>query len=817
MASQSATFFQLSQSLPASRLFSPLLFSPPKLQTGIFSFGTKGKAANVALRTRCAAISKPQTEGRTDILQDDVPIIKLNNITKSDVVEEIQQVAVANEISRYIETIRSMLVSMEDGEISVSPYDTAWVALVKDIHGSEKPQFPTSLQWIIDHQFEDGSWGDTIFTAHDRILNTLACVVALKFWNVQPQQQEKGMKYVRENLYRLGDENAEHMPIGFEVAFPSLIELAKTLDIEIPEDDPILQEIYASRNLKLTKIPKEILHKVPTTLLHSLEGMPGIDWEKLLKLQCQDGSFLFSPSSTAYALAQTKDEKCLNYLQKAVEKFNGGVPNVYPVDMFEHIWAIDRLQRLGISRYFESEFKDLVEYIARYWTDEGICWARNTHVQDVDDTAMAFRILRLHGHEVSPHALTHFEKDGGFICFQGQSTQAVTGMYNLFRASQVMFPGEEVLQRGRDFAEKYLREKQAQNELFDKWIIMKDLPGEVGYALDIPWFANLPRVESRFYIEQYGGEDDVWIGKTLYRMPYVNNNTYLELAKLDYNNCQALHQHEWDNFQKWYTEFKVGQFGVSKRALLCAYFLAAANIYEPERSSERLAWAKTMVLLEAVSSYFNNEHTFADQRSAFVDEFRSCTSSQQFVNYGRRLDSKKSGHELVGTVLGTLNHLSVDALMAHGADIRQDLHHAWENWLLSWHKEGDKLEGAAELLVKTINLSGGRWLSDELLSHPQYKSLSQLTNRVCHELGCLQKNKISGNNICDTSHGRIENAEIESDMQELTKQVLQNSSHGIDPKIKQTFLTVARSAYYVAFCDPRTINFHIAKVLFERV
>ncbi|KAK6940813.1 Terpene synthase, N-terminal domain [Dillenia turbinata] len=805
MASQSATLFQLSQSLPASRLFSPLLFSPSKPRTG-----TKDKPANLALRTRCAAVSKPQT-------QDDIQIIKFNGIAKNDIATETQQVAVANEISRYIEAIKSMLVSMEDGEISVSPYDTAWVALVKDIHGSEKPQFPSSLQWIIDNQFEDGSWGDTLFNAYDRILNTLACVVALKFWNVQPQQQEKGMKYVRENLYRLGDENAEHMPIGFEVAFPSLIELAKTLDIEIPEDSLILEEIYASRNLKLTKIPKEILHKVPTTLLHSLEGMPDLDWEKLLRLQCQDGSFLFSSSSTAYALTQTKDEKCLKYLQRAVEKFNGGVPGTYPVDMFEHIWAIDRLRRLGISRHFESEIKNCVEYIARYWTDEGICWARNSPVQDVDDTAMGFRILRLHGHDVSPNALTQFEKDGGFICFAGQSTQAVTGMYNLLRASQVMFPGEEILERGRNFAGKYLREKQAKNELFDKWIIMKDLPGEVGYALDIPWYANLPRVETRFYIEQYGGEDDVWIGKTLYRMPYVNNNTYLELAKLDYNNCQALHQVEWDNFQKWYAEFNLGQFGVSKRTLLFAYFLATANIYETERSSERLAWAKTAVLIEAVSTHFNNEHTFVDHRSAFVDDFTRCTSSQEFVNYGRRFDSKKTGHELVGTLLGTLNHLFLDALMATGADIRQDLCHTWENWLLTWHKEGDKYEGGAELLAQTINLCGGRRLSAKLLSHPQYKSISLLTNRVCHELGHIQKNKVSSYKVCDTSSGRIADAQIESDMQELTKQVLRNSSDDIDPKIKQTYLTVAKSAYYAAFCDPETINFHIAKVLFERV
>ena len=66
------------------------------------------------------------------------------------------------------------------------------------------------------------------------------------------------------------------------------------------------------------------MHKVPTTLLHSLEGMAGLDWEKLLKLQSHDGSFLFSPASTAYALMQTKNPNCMNYLSKAVRKFNGG-------------------------------------------------------------------------------------------------------------------------------------------------------------------------------------------------------------------------------------------------------------------------------------------------------------------------------------------------------------------------------------------------------------------------------------------------------------------------------------------------------------
>lgn len=103
------------------------------------------------------------------------------------------KVSISTEIIKRIQSIKSMLDSMEDGEISISAYDTAWVALVEDVNGSGNPQFPSSLQWIANNQLPDGSWGDAdIFTAHDRILNTLACVIALKTWNIHPDKCEKG-------------------------------------------------------------------------------------------------------------------------------------------------------------------------------------------------------------------------------------------------------------------------------------------------------------------------------------------------------------------------------------------------------------------------------------------------------------------------------------------------------------------------------------------------------------------------------------------------------------------------------------------------
>ncbi|KAJ0970094.1 hypothetical protein J5N97_022971 [Dioscorea zingiberensis] len=517
------------------------------------------------------------------------------------------EVSEGKQIREMVSEVKTMLSTMGDGEISISAYDTAWVALVQDIHGSGAPQFPSSLQWIVKNQLSDGSWGDEYtFSAHDRMINTLACVIALKSWSICTESCDRGMKFVRENISRIAEEDAEHMPIGFEVIFPSMVEIAKALGLDVPYDDPALQSVHAMRNLKLKRIPKDVMHKVPTTLLYSLEGMPGLDWAWLLRLQSSDGSFLFSPSSTAYALMQTGDNKCLAYLQKAVEKFNGGVPNVYPVDLFEHLWAVDRLERLGISRYFELEIKECMDYVHRYWTKDGIGWARNSLVQDVDDTSMGFRLLRLHGYDVSPvvkylaDVFHHFEMDGEFFCIIGQSNQAVTGMYNLNRASQIAFPGEEILSRAKNFSYKFLREKQCSGQLVDKWIITKDLQGEVEYVLEFPWYSSLPRIETRLYLEQYGGGSDVWIGKTVYR---------------------------------WYTECGLAEKGVSRGALLTTYFLTVASMFEPERAQERLGWARTALLAQVVSSFFSSDFCSRNMRQNFIQEFINYPNGPTWYTY----------------------------------------------------------------------------------------------------------------------------------------------------------------------------------------
>ena len=67
------------------------------------------------------------------------------------------------------------------------------------------------------------------------------------------------------------------------------------------------------------------------------------------------------------------------------------------------------------------------------------------------------------------------------------------------------------------------------------------------------------------------------------------------------------------------------------------------------------------------------------------------------------------------------------------------------------------------------------------------------------------------------SAGGITTLDIESAMQELVKLVVTKSAGDLDSQIKQNFFIIARSFYYSAYCNIGTINFHISKVLFERV
>ncbi|KAL1532385.1 Gly-Xaa carboxypeptidase [Salvia divinorum] len=715
---------------------------------------------------------------------------------------------VNKKIEESIEYVKNMLMTSGDGRISVSPYDTSIVALIKDLNGRDAPEFPSCLEWIAQHQMADGSWGDEFFCIYDRILNTLACFVTLKSWNVRDDMIQKGVTYVNENVHKLKDGNLEHMPSGFEIIFPTLVQRAKDLGIHgIPYDHPLIKEISITKEGRLKKIPKGMIYQTPTTLLFSLEGLGDQDWEKILKLQSGDGSFLTSPSSTAYVFMQTKDEKCLKFVENAVKNCNGGAPHTYPVDVFARLWAVDRLQRLGISRFFHQEIKYFLDHIHSVWTVNGVFSGRDSEFCDIDDTSMGVRLLKMHGYSVDPNALEHFkQQDGKFSCYGGQMIESASPIYNLYRAAQLRFPGEKVLEEASEFAYNFLQEKIANDQFQEKWVISDHLIDEVKLGLKMPWYATLPRVEAAYYLQYYAGSGDVWIGKVFYRMPEISNDTYKELAMLDFNRCQAQHQFEWIYMQEWYRRSSVGEFGISKKDLLRAYFLAAATIFEPERTQERLVWAKTLIVSRMIASFINDGTTLSlDQKTALVAQI-----GHNFDGLNEIISAMKD-HGLADTLLTTFKQL----LDGFDRYTRHQLKNAWSQWFMKL-QQGEVNGGAdAELLANTLNICAGHIaFNEDLLSHPEYTALSTLTNKISNRLSQIQDKK-----MLEVVDGSIKDKELEQDMQALVKLVLEENSGGggVDRNIKHTFLSVFKTFYYNAYHDDETVDAHVFKVLFRPV
>nr|GEV36684.1 ent-kaur-16-ene synthase, chloroplastic-like [Tanacetum cinerariifolium] len=124
----------------------------------------------------------------------------------------------------------------------------------------------------------------------------------------------------------------------------------------------------------------------------------------------KNGSVLNSPSATASAFTHNQNAGCLLYLTSLLEKFGDAVPTVYPFDLYFRLSMVDTLERLGITSHFLVEIQNVLEETYRCWVqrDEQI-------FKDVATCALAFRILRANGYQVSLDLLAEITKEWDYM------------------------------------------------------------------------------------------------------------------------------------------------------------------------------------------------------------------------------------------------------------------------------------------------------------------------------------------------------------------------------------------------------------------
>lgn len=132
----------------------------------------------------------------------------------------------------------------------------------------------------------------------------------------------------------------------------------------------------------------------------------------------------------------TGDPAALAYLQTAARSTgDGGLPEWYPIDVFEPAWVLYALARAGLSSPTMHKQVDQVATLAAH-APHGLAAMADSDLVDADDTAMTVTVLRMFDCAYAPlrQTLLAFEADNHFRAFASERHPAVSANGHLLEA-----------------------------------------------------------------------------------------------------------------------------------------------------------------------------------------------------------------------------------------------------------------------------------------------------------------------------------------------------------------------------------------------
>lgn len=285
-------------------------------------------------------------------------------------------------------------------------------------------------------------------------------------------------------------------------------------------------------------------------------------------------------------------------LRTLLEKFGNAVPTIYPLDNYARLSMVSSLESMGVDRHFKEEIRSILDETYRYWLqgDEDI-------FSDAATCAMAFRLLRVHGYDVSADPLSQFSEDRFFNSLGGYLKDTGAAL-ELFRASElIIHPDESVLEKQNYWTSHFLKQELSKNSS-QAHRLNKHIDLEVDDVLRFPSYATLGRLSSRRAIQFYN-TNSTSILKSSYRCLNIWNEDFLKLAVEDFNNCQLIHREELNHLSRWVVESRLDKLKFARQKQAYCYFSAAATLFPPELSDARISWAKNGVLTTVVDDFFD--------------------------------------------------------------------------------------------------------------------------------------------------------------------------------------------------------------------
>ncbi|WVZ87066.1 hypothetical protein U9M48_033761 [Paspalum notatum var. saurae] len=559
-------------------------------------------------------------------------------------------------------------------ELPPSSYDTAWVSMVPLRGSDQSPCFPQCVEWILQNQQDDGSWSLSQFdlsVSKDVLLSTLACVLALKRWNVGRENIWKGLHFIGRNFFVAMDEQRA-APEGFNITFPGILSLAIDMGLEFPIRQTDVDEMLHRRQMELQRHAMDNSYGRKAYMAYIAEGLGNLlDWDEAMKFQRKNGSLFNSPSTTAAALIHRYDDQALQYLNFLVNKFGSAVPAVYPLNIHCQLSMVDAVEKMGISHYFISEIKSILDMTYS-------CWLKKDEelMMDIATCAMAFRILRMNGYDVSSDELSHVSEITAFSkSLQGYISDTKS-VLELYKASNVRLSENDfILDRINSWSGNLLKDKCSNG------VHRTPIFREMEYALKFPFFATMERLEHKRNIEHFDALGSFML-KTECSPFHANQDLFLSLAVEDFSFSQSVYQDELRHLDSWVKENKLDQLQFARQKLTYCYLSAAATIFSPEMSDARMSWAKNGVLTTIVDDFFDV--------GGSKEELENLIILVERWHEHHRYDFYSEKVKIVfSAIYTTTNQLGVMASAAQGRDVVKHLAEIWLDLLRSMMIEAE--------------------------------------------------------------------------------------------------------------------------------
>nr|WHL34568.1 terpene synthase 32 [Aquilegia viridiflora] len=306
---------------------------------------------------------------------------------------------------------------------------------------------------------------------------------------------------------------------------------------------------------------------------------------------------------------------------------------------------IDTLQQFAIDYHFQEEIQDVLRRQYRSLvSDGGIFTVANDN--NLCNVSLCFRLLRQNGYPVSSDVFkTYMDKHGKF---RQQLTNDLSGMTSLYQASHLGMAGEDILDRAYAFTGKYLRDSMPH--------VGPDQACVITDTLDHPYHMTLTRFNVKNCIK-YQERESRTCGFLLQ-----------ELAKMDFNIVQSLHNSELLQVLSWWEDLGLtGELKFARDQPVKWYMWSVATLADPRYTAERIDLTKSISLIYIMDDIFDVYGTL-DQLVLFTEAINRWEVDEQ-LPYPMKIFLKG--------LYDITDEISYKILKKHGWNPNNSLRKAW--------------------------------------------------------------------------------------------------------------------------------------------